>query len=138
MKIIRLICIMMITGVFVETIVADNQMDNLRSTYDESALKMLLESIPIEAFVYENRHCGDTKFYPIGISQKGSLAYVSYVTNPQYLQWDFVIFDLVEDTILRKRSSEPHGEVVSPLEFFEAEKLIDDLREFGILLSDQL
>ena len=136
MKMIRFICIVLIAGLFTASVAADSQMDNLKSTYDQSTLKVLIESIPFEAFVYENQHYGDAQFYPIGISQNGRLAYLSYATNPQYIRWVFVIFDLVQDRILRRRSGEPHEEVASPLRFFQIDRLTKDLQQYGIYLSD--
>ena len=138
MKVIRIVGVLLIIGALSVDMYADNQMADLKSVYDDSMVKKLLESIPVEPFVHADRHYGDAKFYPIGISQNGRLAYLSYLTNPQYIQWDFVIFDLLQDAVLRQRSSEPHDEATSPLQFFQVAGITRDLKEYGIYLSESV
>ena len=126
----------MIMGMCVGSLFADAQKPELRSSYDEEALSTMLESIVVEEFVREERHYGSDRLFPIGLSPKGRLAYLFYETNPQYIQWNFVIVDLVSDEVLTKRSGEPHDEVVPPTAYFTPESLLIDLRAHGIHLSD--
>ena len=126
----------MIMGMCVGSVFADVQKPELRSSYNEEALSAVLESIVVEEFVREERHYGSDKLYLIGLSPKGRLAYLLYETNPQYIQWNFLIVDLVTDEVLTKRSGEPHDEVVPPTEYFALKILLAELRIHQIHLSN--
>ena len=136
MKIIKCLCALILMVIFVGNLFADLQKTDLKSWYDKEMLKTLLESISVEKFVRQDRHYGSDRLYLIGISPKGKLAFLSYETNPQYIQWNFAIVDLVYDEVVCKRSGEPHDEVVSPTVFFTPDSLLTDLREHEIYISD--
>lgn len=135
MRIAHVVIVFFVATFVAVSAFAQIQADSLLSDYDKGVVSALLASIPVEPFKREGGHYGDARFYPIGISQSGRLAYLKYMTNPQYIQWDFIILDLVEDAVLRKRSGEPHDYAEPPGEHLKAEAIAKDLHDFGIYLS---
>ena len=136
MKTTRLLCALLILTASFWSATAEDQMASLTSSYTVASFDELLATIPVEAFVRGSRHYGSSKVYPIGFSQDGKLAYLAYMTNPQYISWEFVILDLVEDAITYKQSGEPHDEVTSPMEFFNSMQIVEELHKNGIHLAE--